>query len=83
MLDTDTPLPGLLPEFASEGWTIPETVTHHVVWKAVVNGRLPARKVGTRYIVAAGDKPAYAKLLGLVPPIPKPPRKAASVSAAA
>ena len=72
-------LPGLLPEFSADGYTIPPGVTNNRVWKAIVDGHLPAVKVGNRYWVRRGDKPAYAAHFGIRLAAPaKPARKASA-----
>lgn len=73
----DLALSGVLPDFASRGWGLPDTVKYPDLWRAIVNGRLPARMVNGRYKVARTDLPTYAAFLRLTPPAqPKQARKA-------
>ncbi len=72
-------LSGLLPEFSTDGYAIPQGVTNHRVWKSIVDGQLPAQKIGNRYWVRRADKPAYAAHFGMKLAVSaKPARKAAS-----
>ena len=77
----DLALSGVLPDFAGRGWVLPSSVTYPTVWRAVVNGRLPAQMTNGRYRVLRSDLPAYATFLGLTPPAAaKVARKAPTAS---
>ena len=74
----------LLREFKAEGWELPPSVTSHAVWKRIVNGQLPAQKIGGRYWIDRTNKPAIAEALGLTrAPVAKPGRKAPATPASA
>ncbi len=43
------------------------SVSYAVLWRAVIEGRIPSRRAGRQYRVLEADAPAAARLLGLPP----------------
>jgi hypothetical protein len=60
----DLELPEVLVKLRAEHGV---STTYHLLWKAVVEGRVPAHRVGKRWKVRPNDTPQVAVVLGVQP----------------
>jgi hypothetical protein len=59
MADTTIPLPQLPRELRARGVSI----GYGPLWRLVIEGSLPAHRMGARWVVRAADLPAIAELV--------------------